>query len=1352
MTREAHRPAHAAETHVPHEEFVEGERLKIVIADLDTLNLRASAAEAADKQLTDKLNDHGGGLKGFMKKMWTSTWHGNIMRDHYRTKYQREQERTMLDSEDIEAHLSDDVKDKDLVLETTKRWAQAFNEDLRQDLLSEEEAETFGLVLDRNPDGTTNPEGAHLKNELTELMEDYVSGTIPNEDAFNEQAKRILNEAAESGTNSNLIGRGQLYANNLFQIAQNVQAMKMRAESEGRDFSVRETMENADIIIGSAKVGPETQTQLTRVERTVEKLSRVPILNTINEGTLATGVSVVYSLAGWATKTAVGAGAAVFAAGSAAGVWAGLREARTLKQERSLHSREYARGEFASSRQTTDEHGNVIDEVFDLPDAKEMGKRREALEGTRYESKSASELIEQLNLLYNDEGEFRVNDGDSFREALQIIAEIEARNRLSSQREIDLIHFSKGQMSRERRLLRLQLAKAKIDMRHLLEDADDALLTEFGINPDDMDAVKTDPNGSALDFVLEPIRDGNEGVLDINVVGEIDEDIKAKDRLYRRLRNKRVAGAVVKGTVLGVTIGTAMQELVVAPLRDDTQGLLERGLGFDDNPEVTRQTLLDSIFNRDSPVEMSQTYQTIDLPGTGNKVTIPDNLNIEQTGDHTFAINGEDINVSDLKINPDGSLPPETETVLREAGFSFSAEHSFGPPEVINHDVQSNPADILKNHQGQTTTVTRDHWYHNGTPMRWENGKLVGADHNELGLWNPSRDASGNVHIRTNMTENGSWTATERANWQELAREGKLKIALSLSKGTQNEVFMVDINENGEAVIPAGSPVSQFFTQGQGRVDFMGKFTEVVEIRGVDASGKTHIAPLATDIGLGRNTIPDVVTETRPNPITTYSLEYQPNKELDVAVPPLLPWYPRKGLEAFAPETTKIRIIPTSEYMSSYFEGGPRDTEGHLARMSPRLRENDNADVELDQQEELDWYWSQHTPEHQQRITTLVDQTPPMSPDVAVSVAIPVAGHQESNNIYRTLSAYLNQDLERNKFEIMLYVNHPETDKDGRPTSAQATLDEIARFKADYPDMNVQVIYEKLPRSDARIGLIRKNLNDAIARRAQIRGGGDLVVVSNDADTSSTADTYLGNFVEKFEENPNVDALLGQLDWDNETFMRYPEIHVGTRLFLYTSIQYRQFGGGLGSSGANFAFRLKTYAGVGGYNADARVGEDVQLGHAFAAARQGAGTKKPVGFAGNAASRLETSARRSVYVLETFDDAPINQWDYSFGADDDAVRGGVLSRPLPDYTNPADRAAIVTSTENIINRSLKVYGENFETDASGRKRHANKYLERSLRFCGLEFEWDDDGKIHITNADRMFDGLIRFQQKHTATS
>ena len=1358
---ETHRPAHAAESHVPHEEFVDNdERLKIVITGLDEPNLHTYAAEAADKQMTDTLNEHGGGFRGFVKKMWRNTWHGNIMRDYYLDRWQKQHTQKIVESGDLEQHLDTDARTQDLALEETKRWAQAYDENLRQDLLSEEEAETFGLVLDKNPDGSTNPEGAHLKGEITELVEDFVSGRIPDEDAFNEAAKRLLNDAAQSGAHANMIGRAQLRISNLFQVAQNVQAIQMREQALGNDKSVKDIMKNADIIMGSAKIGPETKLHLNRVERTVEKLRRVPILNTINEGTLATAASVIYSVGGWATKTAAGAAGAVVAAGATAGIWAGFREARRLKDERVQHTREMVRGDYSSAQRKTDQNGNVLEEVFDLPTAEDMAKRRAEIEETRYESKSATELMEQLGLLYEEDGEFRVKDGDTFKQAVQIIAEIEARNRISSQREIDLIHFSKGKISRERRLLRGALAKAKVDLRHVLEESDPALLAQFGIDAQDLADFQTNnPNSNPIDLILDPIRDGNEGVLDLSPVAEIDEDIKAKDRLYRRLRTKRVAGAVAKGTLLGVGIGGAVQELVIAPLSGNTQGALESALGGGNPAEASRETLLQSLVGPE-PVEMSPHYATVDIPGTPNKMTLPDNMGVTKNPDGTFTLSGDGITAENLTVNADGSLTPDTQMVLREAGFSVDPGHvEFGPPQLIEHEVNAQPRDILENHKNETVRVTRDHWYDNDTPMHWEGGKLRGADHNELGLWDPVRNANGDIKIRTNMTESGSWTAGERANWEELARKGDLQVALSLSKGTQNHVFMVPINANGEAVIKADSPVANFFTEGRGEVKFMGKYTEVVEIRGVDANGKTHIAPLATDIGQGRNRIPDIVTETKPTPHTVYAVEYQPNKDPVVAVPPVLPWYPRKGLEIITPNPNTTTVVPPPEvestpyYLGGYFDVDPVTRQRYLDRMSPRLRDGNDPDAELDEREETEWYWNSLPEAHRDRITDLIEQADPMSPTTEIVVAIPVAGHQEQDNIYRTLSAYLNQSLDKNKFEIMLYVNHPETDASGNPTSAQATLDEIARFRQDHPDMPIRVLYEALPRSEAKIGFIRKVLNDAIVKRSLDRTatpGADVIIVSNDADTISMSDIYLENFVDRFRANPDIDAMLGQLDWDNDAYLRYPAMHVATRLFLYDEIMKRRGSDWIASSGANFSLLLKNFAAVGGYDSTQSICEDVELGRALKVARSGAKKKKAVGFAGNKPSRLETSARRAAYVYETFEDAPYNQWSYSFSADDDAVRTFTVTGDLPDMSDPATRTKITESTQIIVNKTLANLMRGIANSATTGNSF-QQYVERSLRFCGLEFYWNTDGKsITITDATRMFEGLEAFKARMLA--
>jgi hypothetical protein len=1327
-----HRPAHAHNPGIPHEAYHERGRLKIVIAGLDQ-NVRAQAVEAANAALNEQTTQRG--FKGFLKRVW----HGSIAREHYLGKYRREATREIEESGNLLHHQG--VVDDETKTQVTMRFAHEYDA-----VLHRQAGEHRTLVLDTNEDGTPNEQGTALKEHIFDLIERYSRGEFASDTDFEEEKRRMMTAMVQQGLAQDHIGRGMLYADNLLQIAQNVNAMAAQRRLAGENDSVREILRNADLVMGEARTGARTEIKESRVERITSRLTTLPW---VNESTVASAVTIAYSAAGWATRSAAGAlSTAILAPGAAAGVWAGLRERRALNEERTQHARDMAQGKF---------------------EGQELTGRRAKLEQTRYETKSALDLRSQLGILYDDEGVLRLDptDRDRFQEALAMISEVEARIHMSDRDRIDLISYSNVEsVERERFDLDLSLAKAKVDLRHFIEDAsDDELQALLGgnVTPEMMARIRAADTDS-LDFVMNPPLEGVTGLLQ-GQMAEFDQEVTAKDRVFRKLRRREVTKAVLVGTVIGMTIGTAVQEGMAVAI-DDRQGVIESGLGWDN--DASSQTMVESLrqdglgigrsdwedfsefvrdpmaYNNNEVTTVSSIDgETIQLVADTSSIKLPDGFTMEQHGQEFIVKGPNGFQVDHLALTKDGTLTAPSIDALNRNGLHLLENHDLVSNETQVED-KVTAKEFLKNHDDLATKVTRDFWYDNDTSMYWENGVHKGADYNELGLWNPEYEKGGNISISTNLSNKGSWHGNNRAHWQRLATEGKLQIALSLTQGTQSEVFFVPIDADGKAVIGKDSPLYSLFGERGGHPDFNGRYTEIVEVHDVDKDGVTHIRPIATDIGPGHKNFTDFVSTTETRLVSDYALEYTGPPD-DVLIPPIIPLRARRGLEQ------PRQPFNNPNYLSSYFDIDPATRQEYLDRMSPRLREGSNPDVELDEREEAEWYWNNQTPEHQAIVTSLAEQITAMHPTTEIVVAMPVAGHQEGDNIYRTLSAYLDQSLDRERFELVLYVNHPVTDPSGRPTSAQQTLDEITRFQRDHPDFPVQVMYERLERSDATIGNIRKRLNDAIIKRSLDRTetpGQDLIVVSNDADTIQMSNIYLENFINKYRANPNVDAMLGQLDWDNDAFIRYPELHVATRLFLYHDIIERRAGGNIGSSGANFSMKMKNYAAVGGYASNSRVGEDVELGRALKAARHG-GTREAVGYAGNAASRLETSARRAAYVYETFNDAPYNQWSYSFSADDDAVRAFTVSGPAPDLSDPRVRTEIISRTESLINRTLPSLrtgqGGSLATGISAKER---EFIERTLHFCGLQFEWRDNKSIHITDASAMLQGIAAFAERH----
>lgn len=268
-----------------------------------------------------------------------------------------------------------------------------------------------------------------------------------------------------------------------------------------------------------------------------------------------------------------------------------------------------------------------------------------------------------------------------------------------------------------------------------------------------------------------------------------------------------------------------------------------------------------------------------------------------------------------------------------------------------------------------------------------------------------------------------------------------------------------------------------------------------------------------------------------------------------------------------------------------------------------------------------------------------------LSPECRLSVAIPVAAHEEQAHIGRTLQSFLEQTADPSSFEIVLFANHPAKYPDGTVVRPDGTLDVIRRFIHVHQDLNIRVMYCPLPIEGCRIGNIRKILSDAILYRYLDRGAEfpDHIIVRADADTLACHPQWVENFINRFDRNPRVDSYLGQLDFDTESYRTHPLLHllcrVEDKVFTWLMRCNDVQPGGT----PNFAIRASTYAWIGGENRNFSTGEDVALTRSLFKARHTAQHFQPLGFAGSP-SRLYTSARRLTATFER-GFAPAEQWD-----------------------------------------------------------------------------------------------------------
>ncbi len=185
----------------------------------------------------------------------------------------------------------------------------------------------------------------------------------------------------------------------------------------------------------------------------------------------------------------------------------------------------------------------------------------------------------------------------------------------------------------------------------------------------------------------------------------------------------------------------------------------------------------------------------------------------------------------------------------------------------------------------------------------------------------------------------------------------------------------------------------------------------------------------------------------------------------------------------------------------------------------------------------------------------------------------------------------------------------------------------------------------------------------------------------------------------------------------------------------YISAGIRSKGISIESSGANFAYRLSAYSAIGGYDPTHTVGEDVYLGRMLRGLVKSSDDRPTGGikYAGGG-TRLYTSPRRTLDALKNGYSA-IEQWSYrNFGDSDDLRTVEPMKAESINYDDPADVRLLLNRIQNQINRTVQHARYWGVSDI-------NTYVDRAIRFLGVEYTSDEDSNITITNAEKLISDL-----------
>lgn len=1255
------------------------------IIDLEELK-KAQIKDVADARMTESKEDRS---KNWFTRNAKRFWKHNVAQEWYRNREKERVSKEISESDNLYAGETNETSIKDYEKAKTA-ILERFTSEYEDDMLKQEEKDSKKYVTDEK-----------VKGDIKNLIKQFAGDLAMSDSAFEEESNRIL-----ATSNPEYAKKGKMYANSLLDIA------REHRNSVSHDEKLLEMDFDVQIILGQAKESLNTEAKHNAFESIIEKTQNSKIGKYLfNEPASVAIVAGLYSagtflgvkmlrskLMKWGTFGAT----AILAGGISAS-----KEATRLNRERAQHIRESAKGmEFKEN---------------DM-------KRRKEMEENRYETKNASEIIQNLekDLSRIETGNMNESELDAI---LANLSDVEARIKLGDTEHVDLIAYSRFEkVEEENDKLRSCKAKIKVAIRKGIDNG----------------GIKFEKEDSFDKYLQKLINLQSEG---------INTDIEEKNEIFKTMKRKKVAYAFVKTALIGATAGFIFQE--GRAFFNGTDNFFEG---------ITKHLRGDQghLSSKTTALEGFRRWITGDEPrlpfGTGHEMILgnthmqlPDGITMNPNPDGTYDILRDDEIISNnvkIGFTPTGDLTDASKELLAKDNILTTFAQTGG--KITEHVTRS--AEEYTNKHPELTKQIHRSWMDNDTPMEPDPvnpGKLIGAEGNELKLeWGGTNGSGINengdfVFQVKHMTDDGSFHDGLSVAAREQMKKGGLEILLSVTKGTQHMVIPVTINELGEATILHTSDTGKMlFENVNGRAIYDGAFAEVGYSTGIAPDGGEDTQILASHIGKGvpKDIIEDIIKDT-----TTPNVKLDVPADWDYEVPFPIPIGARRPLERGEyGEREKEQEVPVFTYYMDYYGsggGGSPEREKELyklfeERKSATLKENPNA--KLDQYKEIESYFNKMDKNYLERITKLSQQTDKMDNNCKLSVCIPVAGHQESTNIYEALKNYTYQTAQKDNFEIVLFVNHPETDKDGKILDAKDTLEEIERFKKDNPEIKTRVIYSVLPRSESKIGFIRKLMSDATLIRQHERGetAPDLIMVSNDADNKGIDPRYIQSFINNFEKNTEADAFLGQLDWDPESYQKYPSVHIGTRLFQYLNIISRHKTNRMSSSGANSAYRSSIYAGIGGYLDDATGGEDINIGKAIIAAR---GDVKHLAFAGTE-TRLFTSSRRAIVALLENGIPPVDQWRGGFSADDDAIRKlEMKNSEMIDYDNPEKIKEVKKELESVINKTIDLY-EQGEKLGKG-----SRYYRRPLRWMGIKYDINSKGDIEISDMDSLVKNLKRYQ-------
>lgn len=411
-----------------------------------------------------------------------------------------------------------------------------------------------------------------------------------------------------------------------------------------------------------------------------------------------------------------------------------------------------------------------------------------------------------------------------------------------------------------------------------------------------------------------------------------------------------------------------------------------------------------------------------------------------------------------------------------------------------------------------------------------------------------------------------------------------------------------------------------------------------------------------------------------------------------------------------------------------YNERGLLERSSYDTHILPSLKENPELDISREDGAIIDQYLEKQSPEYRAELQDLIKDTSPLSPDTKLSIAVPA--YKEGEHIYKTLEHYSKLE-NHDEFEIVILENHL------NGTERDQTAANIARFKSEHPDMHITHLYKTF--DEKKIGRVRKFLTDSILARKQAAGRKDsMIVASNDADLEDINPRYAKILIEAFENDPRLDAVSGSADYPTDAFVRFPLIHASLRFSQYFQIVQRRMEKDIRLHGRNTAFRSGIYAAVGGYNEEAKLAEDIELGRFMVEGRKGDLSRMK--FIHNA--WVHTNPRREIITLLNAK-PQARRWD-DFATNESIYDSTTLLDEQTEDFSPEDFKKEIQSVYDYYkSRTVEKGGWIPETTF-------NTSFDRAMKFMGMQYHVENDTVV-VDDISKVLRDLDTFREKNAPT-